>query len=107
MTDFIFYTYSDSTPIDIYVTRRNEIMIEEAEDNSIKPAMIKEAAGAKGFNHCFDIPSKREFSRSCHFNNILIEKWQENEDGDWESIDEIYLSDLRRSPAKLRRFLGE
>lgn len=105
--EYLFYSYSNGIPVDFGVTRRGDIMIEQAEDNSIKPVTIKEATKAKGFNHCFDIPSKREFSRSCHFNNITIEKWQENEDGDWEEVDSITLAELRKSPEKLRKFLEE
>lgn len=57
---------------------------------------------------CFDTSSKRAFAESCHFNNILISKKEyDDEEDSWEVVSEFYLSELRKSPAKLRKFLGK
>lgn len=104
---YCFFSYSNETPIDLCITRRGDIMIEQAEDNSIRSVTIKEAVKAKCINHCWDIPSRREFSRSCQYNNIVFEKWGENEDEDWELMDSITLAELRKSPSRLKKFLEE
>ena len=94
--------------IDLGVTCNNDIMIEESDDGYIDRATIEYAAQAKGFNCCFQTRNKREFAKCCHFNNILISKKEYDEkDGSWNVVAEFYLSELRKSPAKLRKFLEE
>ena len=88
----------------LVVTRNNDIMIEASDDGYIDRATIGYAAHANGFN----TSSKRAFAESCHFNNILISKKEyDEEDGSWNVVAEFYLSELRKSPAKLRKFLEE
>ena len=90
--------------IDLAVTCNNDIMIEVSDDGYIDRATIEYAAHANGFN----TNSKRDFAKSCHFNNILISKKEyDEEDGSWNVVAEFYLSELRKSPAKLRKFLEE
>lgn len=104
--EFYFEATVDGCGIDLYVTKRNQIMIEESEDNSISEKEIELAAGALSFNTCFDTPSKIKFAKSCHFNNILISKREINDDTNNGVVEEYYLSELRKSPAKLRKFLS-
>ena len=90
--------------IDLAVTCNNDIMIEASDDGYIDSTTIEYATHANGFN----TNSKRDFAKSCHFNNILISKKEyDEEDGSWNVVAEFYLSELRKSPAKLRKFLGE
>ena len=94
--------------IDLGVTCNNDIMIEVSDDGYIDRATIEYAAHANGFNCCFNTNSKRDFAKSCHFNNILISKKEYDEkDGSWNVVAEFYLSELRKSPVKLRKFLEE
>lgn len=104
--EILFEATIHGETIDIYVTRKKDIMIEASEDGYIDCATIEEAAHAKGFNSCFDNSSKRSYAKSCHFNNILITKKEYDEDDDsWKDIECFFLSSLRKSPAKLKRFL--
>lgn len=90
------------------VTYKNDIMIETSDDGCIDSTTIEYAAHAKGFNCCFQTRNKREFAESCHFNNILISKrFYDDETDDSGMIAEFYLSELRKSPAKLKKFLAE
>lgn len=92
--------------ISLYITKNNDIMVEATNENYISPQEIEDAAHAKGFNCCFQTKNKREFAESCHFNNILISKrFYDDETDDSGVIAEFYLSELRKSPAKLKRFL--
>ena len=106
--EILFEATVNGETIILGVTSNNDIMIETSDDGYIDRATIEYAAQAKGFNCCFNTSSKRDFAKSCHFNNILISKkeYDEEEDG-WEVVAEFYLSELRKSPAKLRKFLGE
>lgn len=94
----MFEATVNGEPISLMVTRKKDIMIEASDDGYISRDDIDAAAHAKGFNCCFNTSSKREFAESCHFNNILIT----NDKGE-----KYYLSELRKSPAKLRIFLEE
>lgn len=106
--EILFEATVNGEGISIYVTTKNAIMIEASDENYISAQEIEFAAHANGFNCCFNTKHKREFAESCHFNNILISKkeYDENEDT-WEVIAEFYLAELRKSPAKLRKFLEE
>ena len=104
--EILFEATVNGETIDLSVTCNNDIMIEESDDGYIDRADIEYAAHANGFNCCFNTSSKREFAKSCHFNNILISKKEyDEEDGSWNVVAEFYLSELRKSPAKLRKFL--
>ena len=106
--EILFEATVNGETIDLGVTSNNDIMIETSDDGYIDRATIEYAAQAKGFNCCFNTNSKREFAKSCHFNNILIRKKEYDEEEDsWNVVAEFYLSELRKSPAKLRKFLGE
>lgn len=104
--EIYFEATVDGCGVSLYTTRRNEIMVEETEENYLSAIEIEEAVGASGFNTCFQTPSKREFAKSCHFNNILISKREVNDDTNNGVVEEYYLSELRKSPAKLRKFLS-
>lgn len=103
--EFYFEATVNGYGVSLYTTKRNEIMVEESEDNSISEKEIEEAVRASGFNCCFQTRNKREFAESCHFNNILISKREINDDTNNGVVEEFYLSELRKSPAKLRKFL--
>lgn len=106
--EIFFEATVNGETIDLGVTRKNDIMIEASDDGYIDRATIEYAAHANGFNCCFNTRSKRAFAESCHFNNILISKrFYDDETDDSGVIAEFYLSELRKSPAKLRKFLGE
>lgn len=111
MTKEIFYEATvNGETISLSVTSNNDIMIEASDDGHIDRATIEYAAHANGFNCCFQTRNKREFAESCHFNNILISKKEYDEkDGSCSCnvVAEFYLSELRKSPAKLRKFLEE
>ena len=93
--------------IDLCVTCNNDIMIEASDDGYIDSTTIEYAAHANGFNCCFQTRNKREFTKFL-FENILISKKEYDEkDGSWNVVAEFYLSELRKSPAKLRKFLEE
>ena len=104
--EILFEATVNGETVDLGVTRKNDIMIEASDDGYIDRATIEYAAHAKGFNCCFNTSSKRAFAESCHFNNILITKKEYDEEEDsWNVVAEFYLSELRKSPAKLRKFL--
>lgn len=104
--EILFEATVNGETISLGVTSNNDIMIEASDDGDIDRATIEYAAHANGFNFCFNTSSKREFAKSCHFNNILISKKEYDEkDGSWNVVSEFYLSELRKSPAKLKRFL--
>ena len=104
----MFESTVNGETIDLGVTQKNDIMIEASDDGYIDRATIEYAAHANGFNCCFNTSSKRDFAKSCHFNNILISKKEYDEkDGSWNVVAEFYLSELRKSPVKLRKFLEE
>lgn len=106
--EILFEATVNGETIYLMVTKKNDIMIEASDDGYISRNDIYDAANANGFNCCFNISSKREFAESCHFNNILISKKEyDEEEGSWEVVAEFYLSELRKSPAKLRKFLEE
>lgn len=106
--EILFEATVNGETISLGVTSNNDIMIEASDDGDIDRATIEYAAHANGFNFCFNTSSKREFAKSCHFNNILISKKEYDEkDGSWNVVSEFYLSELRKSPAKLRKFLEE
>lgn len=106
--EILFEATVNGETIDLGVTRKNDIMIEASDDGYIDRATIEYAAHANGFNCCFNTSSKRAFAESCHFNNILISKrFYDDETDDSGVIAEFYLSELRKSPAKLKRFLEE
>lgn len=106
--EILFEATVNGETIDLGVTRKNDIMIEASDDGYIDRATIEYAAHAKGFNCCFNTSSKRAFAESCHFNNILISKrFYDDETDDSGVIAEFYLSELRKSPAKLKKFLAE
>lgn len=108
MKNIYFEATVNGETIDLGVTRKNDIMIEASDDGHIDRATIEYAAHANGFNSCFNTSSKRAFAESCHFNNILISKrFYDDETDDSGVIAEFYLSELRKSPAKLKRFLAE
>lgn len=108
MKNFYFEATVNGETVDLGVTRKNDIMIEASDDGYIDRATIEYAAHAKGFNCCFNTSSKRAFAESCHFNNILISKrFYDDETDDSGVIVEFYLSELRKSPAKLKKFLAE
>lgn len=89
----------------LHVTRKDEIMPEIIDDNDISADNVRDVVGANGFNCCFDTRSKRKFAESCHFNNILISKYELNESGDFEFIKSYYVSELRKSRKKLEELL--
>ena len=100
----MFESSVNGETIDLAVTCNNDIMIEASDDGYIDSTTIEYAAHANGFN----TGSKRDFAKSCHFNNILISKKEyDEEDGSWNVVAEFYLSELRKSPVKLRKFLEE
>lgn len=104
--EVLFEATVNGETISLGVTSNNDIMIESSDDGYIDRSTIEYATHANGFNCCFNTSSKREFAESCHFNNILISKKEYDEkDGCWNVVAEFYLSDLRKSPAKLKRFL--
>ena len=104
--EVLFEATVNGETISLVVTCNNDIMIEASDDGYIDRSTIEYAAHANGFNCCFNTSSKREFAKSCHFNNILISKKEYDEkDGSWNVVAEFYLSELRKSPAKLRKFL--
>lgn len=108
MKNIYFEVTVNGKTIDLGVTRNNDIMIETSDDGYIDSATIEYAAHANGFNCCFQTRNKREFAESCHFNNILISKrFYDDETDDSGVIAEFYLSELRKSPAKLKKFLAE
>lgn len=107
MKNIYFEATVNGEPISLMVTRKKDIMIEASDDGYISRDDIDAATHAKGFNCCFNTSSKRDFAESCHFNNILISKKEyDEEDDSCEVVAEFYLSELRKSPAKLRRFLS-
>lgn len=89
----------------LHVTRKNEIMPEMSDDDDISADKVRDVVGANDFNCCFDTRGKREFAESCHFNNILISKYEENESGDYKLVDCYYVSELRKSRKKLEELL--
>ena len=104
--EILFEATVNGETISLGVTSNNDIMIETSDDGYIDRSTIEYAAHANGFNCCFNTSSKREFAKSCHFNNILISKKEyDEEDDSWEVVAEFYLSELRKSPAKLKKFL--
>ena len=106
--EILFEATVNGETIDLGVTSNNDIMIETSDEGYIDRSTIEYAAHANGFNCCFNTSSKRDFAKSCHFNNILISKKEYDEEEDsWNIVAEFYLSKLRKSPAKLRKFLGE
>lgn len=106
--EILFEATVNGETISLGVTSNNDIMIETSDDGYIDRSTIEYAAHANGFNCCFNTSSKRDFAKSCHFNNILISKKEYDEEEDsWNVVVEFYLSELRKSPAKLRKFLGE
>ena len=106
--EILFEATVNGETIILDVTSNNDIMIETSDDGYIDRATIEYAAHANGFNCCFQTRNKREFAKYCHFNNILISKKEYDEEEDsWNVVAEFYLSELRKSPAKLRKFLGE
>lgn len=108
MKNIYFEATVNGETIDLGVTRKNDIMIEASDDGYIDRSTIEYAAHANGFNCCFQTRNKREFAESCHFNNILISKrFYDDETDDSGVIAEFYLSELRKSPAKLKKFLAE
>lgn len=108
MKNIYFEATVNGETIDLGVTRKNDIMIEASDDGCVDRSTIEYAAHAKGFNCCFNTSSKRAFAESCHFNNILISKrFYDDETDDSSVIAEFYLSELRKSPAKLKKFLAE
>lgn len=108
MKNIYFEATVNGETIDLGVTRKNDIMIETSDDGYIDRSTIEYAAHANGFNCCFQTRNKREFAESCHFNNILIsKKFYDDETDESDIIAEFYLSELRKSPAKLKKFLAE
>lgn len=108
MKNIYFESTVNGETISFNVTKKNDIMIEASDDGTCEPWEIEDAAHANGFNCCFDTKYKREFAESCHFNNILITKrFYDDETDDSGVIAEFYLSELRKSPAKLRKFLAD
>ena len=106
--EILFEATVNGETIILGVTSNNDIMIETSDDGYIDRATIEYATHANGFNCCFQTRNKREFAESGHFNNILISKKEYDEEEDsWNVVAEFYLSELRKSPAKLRKFLGE
>ena len=106
--EILFEATVNGGTISLFVTSNNDIMIESSDDGDIDRSTIEYATHANGFNCCFNTSSKREFAKSCHFNNILISRKEYDEEEDsWEVVAEFYLSDLRKSQAKLRKFLEE
>ena len=106
--EILFEATVNGETIILGVTSNNDIMIETSDDGYIDRATIEYAAQAKGFNCCFNTSSKRDFAKFCHFNHLLISKKEYAEEEDsWNVVAEFYLSELRKSPAKLRKFLGE
>ena len=104
--EILFEATVNGETIDLGVTSNNDIMIEASDDGDIDCSTIEYATHANGFNCCFQTRNKREFAESCHFNNILISRKEYDEEEDsWNVVAEFYLSDLRKSPAKLKRFL--
>ena len=104
--EILFEATVNGETIDLGVTRKNDIMIEVSDDGCVDRSTIEYAAHANGFNCCFNTSSKRAFAESCHFNNILISKKEyDAEEDSWEVVAEFYLSELRKSPTKLKRFL--
>ena len=89
------------------VTCKNQIMPEESDDDIITSDNVRDVVYANGFNRCFNTRSKREFAELCHFNNILISKYEKTESGDFEIIKSYYISELRKSRKKLEEILGE
>ena len=89
----------------LHVTCKNQIMPEESDDDNILADNVRDVVDANGFNCCFDTRSKREFAESCHFNNILISKYEKTESGDFEFIKSYYISELRKSRKKLEELL--
>lgn len=107
MKNIYFEASVNGESISFCVTKKNDIMIESSDDGTCEPLEIEDAAHAKGFNCCFQTRNKREFAESCHFNNILISKrFYDDENDDSGVIAEYYLSELRKSPAKLKKFLA-
>ena len=108
MTKEIYFEATvNGETIYLVVTRNNDIMIEASDEGYIDRETIEYAAHANGFNCCFQTRNKREFAESCHFNNILIRRKEyDEEDDSWKVVAEFYLSELRKSPGKLRRFLS-
>lgn len=107
MTDFYFESTVNGEPISIYITKKNDIMIEADDCGCIDPETIREAVNARGFNTCFSTSEKRNFAKSCHFNNIYIAKREINDNSNNEVICEYSLATLRKSKRKLAELLGE
>ena len=106
--EILFEATVNGETISLGVTSNNDIMIESSDDGYIDRSTIEYATHANGFNCCFQTRNKREFAESCHFNNILISKrFYDDETDDSGVIAEFYLSELRKSPARLRKFLEE
>lgn len=89
----------------LHVTCKNQIMPEESDDDRITSDNVRDVVRANAFNCNFNTRSKREFAESCHFNNILICKYEKTESGDFEIIKSYYISELRKSRKKLEELL--
>ena len=72
--EILFEATVNGETIILGVTSNNDIMIETSDDGYIDRSTIEYAAHANGFNCCFNTRSKRAFTESCHFNNIIISK---------------------------------
>ena len=95
----------NGTGLYLPITCKNQIMPEESDDDRITSDNVRNVVRANGFNRCFDTCKKREFAESCHFNNILICKYEKNRIGDFEIIKSYYISELRKSRKKLEEIL--
>lgn len=87
------------------VTCKNQIMPEESDDDTITADNVRDVVHANSFNCSFSTRGKREFAESCHFNNILISKYEENESGNYKLVDYYFVSELRKSRKKLEELL--
>lgn len=107
MTEYYFEATVNEEPVSIYVTRRNEIMVEQSEDGAITSDEIIEAVKADGFNCCFQTASKKEFAEGCNFDNIYIAKREIKDSSNNEVICEYSLATLRKNADNLAELLGE
>ncbi len=103
----LFEATVNGVKISFLVTKHNEIMVEKSDNNCITPSEIEQVVNAKGLNPYFNLLHKYDFAKYCHFNNILITKRKINDESNNEEVYGFYLSELRKSPAKLKRFLEE
>lgn len=87
------------------VTCKNQIMPEKSDDDTITADNVRDVVHANSFNCSFSTRGKREFAESCHFNNILISKYEKSESGDFEFVKSYYISELRKSRKKLEEIL--